>query len=94
MGLVGEIRPFPPGHYYQGGAFHCYRDIAKVDVIAYDSLEDACGLIREKLIAGVEKRLVADAKVAFSFPGAWTPLWCAPLPPGKAGSPSAPLPSA
>ena len=69
VGLVGEIRPFPPGHYYQGGAFHCYRDIAKVDVIAYDSLEDACGLIREKLIAGVEKRLVADAKVGFLLSG-------------------------
>ena len=66
---MGEIRPFPPGHYYQGGAFHCYRDIAKVDVIAYDSLEDACGLIREKLIAGVEKRLVADAKVGFLLSG-------------------------
>ena len=38
-------------------------------MIAYDSLEDACGLIREKLIAGVEKRLVADAKVGFLLSG-------------------------
>ena len=36
----------------------------------------------------MEKRLVADAKVGSSFPGAWTPLWCAPLPPGKARQPN------
>lgn len=69
MGLVDKIMPFPPGHYYKDGEFHCYRDITHVDVISYDDLETACGLIHDKLVAGVEKRLVADAKVGFLLSG-------------------------
>lgn len=69
VGLAGKIMPFPPGHYYKGGKFICYTDIAKVDKVNGDSLETACAKIREKLIAGVEKRLVADAKVGFLLSG-------------------------
>ena len=61
--------PFPPGHYYKDGAFICYNNIAKVDAVCHDDLETVCGMIREKLIAGVEKRLVADAKVGFLLSG-------------------------
>ena len=69
LGLTDEILPFPPGHYYQDGKFVCYRDIAKVDRVCWDDLETVCANIREKLIAGVEKRLVADAKVGFLLSG-------------------------
>lgn len=69
VGLVQEIRPFPPGHYYQNGVFTCYCDIAKVDAVVRDDLETICKNIREKLVAGVEKRLVADAKVGFLLSG-------------------------
>lgn len=69
VGLVGEIMPFPPGHYYKDGEFHCYRNITQVEILSHDDLETACGVIREKLIAGVEKRLVADAKVGFLLSG-------------------------
>ena len=69
VGLVGEIRPFPPGHYYQDGKFICYRDITQVKAVCRDDVETACGKIREKLIAGVEKRLVADANVGFLLSG-------------------------
>ncbi len=69
VGLVGEIRPFPPGHYYKDGEFHCYRDITQVKGVCHDDLDTACGKIREKLTAGVEKRLVADAKVGFLLSG-------------------------
>lgn len=69
VGLVGEIRPFPPGHYYKDGEFHCYRDITQVKRVCHDDLDTACGKIREKLTAGVEKRLVADAKVGFLLSG-------------------------
>lgn len=69
VGLVEEIRPFPPGHYYKEGEFHCYRDLTQVDVRCYDDVETACATIREKLISGVEKRLVADAKVGFLLSG-------------------------
>lgn len=69
VGLCGHILPFPPGHYYKGGKFFRYRDIAKVDKLCGDDLETVCTKIREKLIVGVEKRLVSDAKVGFLLSG-------------------------
>ena len=56
-------------HYYKDGEFVCYRDAAEVSSICHDDLETVCKNIREKLIAGVEKRLVADAKVGFLLSG-------------------------
>ena len=69
VGLAETIRPFPPGHYYKNGQFICYCDIARVDAVCHDDLETACGNIRDKLIAGVKKRLVADARVGFLLSG-------------------------
>ncbi len=69
VGLAGKILPFPPGCYYRGGEFIRYCDIAKVDAVCRDTIDTVCGNIREKLIAGVEKRLVADAKVGFLLSG-------------------------
>lgn len=69
VGLADRIMPFPPGHYYKNGEFICYRDIASVDKVCEDGLETACVNIREKLIAGVKKRLVSDAKVGFLLSG-------------------------
>ncbi len=69
VGLVSRIMPFPPGHYYKEGKFYCYRDITRVEAVCHDGLETVCQKIREKLIAGVEKRLVADAKVGFLLSG-------------------------
>ena len=68
-GLTDKIMPFPPGHYYKGGRFICYRDIAKVDTVCFDDLETVCKNIRNKLIAGVEKRLTADVQVGFLLSG-------------------------
>ena len=69
LGLTDKIMSFPPGHYYKNGKFVCYHDIAKVDRFCYDELEICCRNIREKLVAGVEKRLVADARVGFLLSG-------------------------
>ncbi len=69
VGLTERIMPFPPGHYYKDGAFVCYCDIAARAQTSEDDLETACRHIREKLVAGVEKRLVADAKVGFLLSG-------------------------
>lgn len=69
VGLTDKIMPFPPGHYYKGGQFICYCDIAKVDTVCHDELEAVCQNIHDKLVAGVEKRLVADAKVGFLLSG-------------------------
>lgn len=69
VGVADVIRPFPPGHYYKGGKFVCYRDIARVSAVCTDPLETVCQNIRQKLVAGVEKRLAADAKVGFLLSG-------------------------
>ena len=69
VGLCRRIMPFPPGHYYQDGKFICYRDIAAVEQVCYDDLDTVCRNIREKLTAGIQKRLVADAKVGFLLSG-------------------------
>ena len=69
VGLVGEIMPFPPGHYYEDGKFVCYNDITKVEKVCYDDIDTVCANIKAKLVAGVEKRLIADAKVGFLLSG-------------------------
>ena len=69
VGLVDQIAPFPPGHYYKDGAFVRYADMTRVERPVYDDLDTICRNIRKKLIAGVEKRLIADAKVGFLLSG-------------------------
>lgn len=49
VGLTEKIMPFPPGHYYKGGQFICYCDIAKVDTVCRDDLETVCKSIHDKL---------------------------------------------
>ena len=68
-GICDRIMPFPPGYYYEDGAFICYRDITAVKQVYHDDLETVCGQIHEKLVAGIKKRLVADAKVGFLLSG-------------------------
>lgn len=67
--ICKEIMPFPPGHYWKNGKFTCYCDITAVDKVIHDDIETVCRNIREKLVAGVEKRLVSDAKVGFLLSG-------------------------
>lgn len=67
--ICDKIMPFPPGHYYEDGKFICYRDITSVKEVCSDDLETVCSQIRRKLTAGIEKRLVADAKVGFLLSG-------------------------
>ena len=69
VGLVGRILPFPPGHYYRDGKFIPYRDVTRVEKVLPDDLQTVCRSIREKLIRGVRKRLVADVKVGFLLSG-------------------------
>ncbi len=69
VGITDRIMPFPPGHYYKNGQFVCYTDVSKVDAVCHDDIETACAKIREKLTAGVDKRLVSDSKVGFLLSG-------------------------
>ena len=68
-GWVDEVRPFPPGHYYKDGRFVQYEDIGAVRGYVHAPLEEVCRNIREKLTAGVEKRLDADAPLGFLLSG-------------------------
>lgn len=69
VSICDRVMPFPPGHYYKDGKFVRYCDITEVKEICHDSLETVCSKIHDKLVAGVEKRLVADAKVGFLLSG-------------------------
>lgn len=69
VNLCDKIMPFPPGHYYKQGKFIRYCDIAHVDKVCRDDIETVCRNIHDKLVAGIEKRLVADAKVGFLLSG-------------------------
>ena len=69
VGLCKKIMPFPPGHYYKGGRFVCYRDMSRVEKVCCDGIETVCRNIREKLIDGIRKRLDADAPVGFLLSG-------------------------
>ena len=68
-GLCAHILPFPPGHYYDGEHFVRYADLTTVKTYSSDDLDTVCAAIREKLIAGVEKRLDADAPLGFLLSG-------------------------
>lgn len=69
VGLCNVIMPFPPGHYYADGKFVMYRDITKVDKFTTESIEEVCKKIKEKLDAGIIKRLDADAPLGFLLSG-------------------------
>ena len=69
VGLTSKIMPFPPGHYYRCGRFFRYADPSHVDTVCHDDPETACRKIRDKLTAGVRKRLVSDSKVGFLLSG-------------------------
>ena len=69
MGICSKVMPFPPGCYWMDGVFTRYCDITEVNSVIYDDLDEICRNIKEKLTAGVHKRLVADAKVGFLLSG-------------------------
>lgn len=69
VGLVDEVKPFPPGHYYSDGEFVCYRDMREVKEVVTDDLETICKNIHDKLVDGIEKRLDSDVPVGFLLSG-------------------------
>ena len=59
----------PIGSYYCNGQFVRYCDIADTPAYSQDELPDVLTNIREKLVAGVDKRLDADTPVGFLLSG-------------------------
>lgn len=64
-----KIEYFPPGHYYDGEKFIEYKDLTTVLHHSPKDLDTHLKDIREKLIEGVRKRLVADVPVGFLLSG-------------------------
>lgn len=69
IGIADKVTPFPPGHYYAKGTFVCYSDPAARRKYSPDDLETVCENLRQKLVAGVKKRLDADAPLGFLLSG-------------------------
>ena len=69
VGLCKRVIPFPPGHFYADGKFVRYRDVTEVSEYVSGDLDTICKSIHDKLVAGVEKRLDADAPLGFLLSG-------------------------
>ncbi len=69
LGLCAEILPFPPGCCWADGQFTRYADPAFVEQYTMADEKTVCRELRARLIAGVEKRLDADAPVGFLLSG-------------------------
>ncbi|MGE3610406.1 MAG: asparagine synthase B [Bacteriovoracaceae bacterium] len=64
-----RVEAFPPGHYFDGDKFVQYKDLTTVAQYSLKNLDKHLTDIREKLIEGVRKRLVADVPVGFLLSG-------------------------
>ena len=69
VSLVGEIKPFPPGHYFKDGEFVRYRDMAEVEAYSRDDMDATAGKIHDLLVEGVRKRMDSDTPIGFLLSG-------------------------
>ena len=67
--IADEVRAFPPGCYYADGEFVRYADPAFPGETVREDMETVTRNIREKLVAGIKKRLDADAPLGFLLSG-------------------------
>jgi len=67
--ICQEVKPFPPGYYYDGDHFLPYTNIAHVDKYVDHEQREIFKNINELLTASVEKRLHADVPVGFLLSG-------------------------
>ena len=68
-GICGKVMPFPPGHFYEDGAFHRFESLTEVQEFITGDVDRICAGIRERLIKAVEARLDADAPLGFLLSG-------------------------
>ncbi|MEX0986725.1 MAG: asparagine synthase B [Bacteroidales bacterium] len=67
--LCKEVKPFPPGHVYDGEKFIAYMDVSKVRKFSDHEMEEVLENINRTLTAGVLKRLQSDVPVGFLCSG-------------------------
>lgn len=64
-----EIKPFPPGHYYDDGEIKEYFNVHAIKTRSKEELEVVYKGIHDTLVEGVKKRLDSDAPVGFLLSG-------------------------
>jgi asparagine synthase (glutamine-hydrolysing) len=64
-----DIEAFPPGHIYDGEKFKAYCDLTTQENFHGEKVSDVLDGIHDKLVAGVKKRLIADAPVGYLLSG-------------------------
>jgi len=67
--VCSDIKPFPPGHYYDGENILSYLDLSTVQKFHNDSMSDVLKGINVRLRAAVDKRLQSDAEIGFLLSG-------------------------
>ncbi|MCG8579258.1 MAG: asparagine synthase B [Bacteroidales bacterium] len=67
--MCDDVKPFPPGHYYDGEVIKQYRDISKVEKFVDHEQDEIFMNINHYLTKGIEKRLHADVPVGFLLSG-------------------------
>ena len=69
LDLCPEVRPFPPGHFYDGEKIQKYWKGTSPQTFHKDSLGDSLKNINSLLTKAVEKRLRSDAPMGFLLSG-------------------------
>ncbi len=69
QGLCDEIKPFPPGHFYEGGMFVRFENLTDVERYSTSDVEEACQEIHDRFTKSVKDRMDADAPLGFLLSG-------------------------
>ena len=67
VGIVENIMPFPPGHYYKDGKFICYLDISTAAKVCEDDLEKVCRNMDSSLVCAIAAKKRKDAIKTFAI---------------------------
>lgn len=67
--FCNEVKPFPPGHYFDGQKFVCFLDYGAIPIVKNRSKTEIYTNIKNLLVSGVKKRLQSDASIGFLLSG-------------------------
>ena len=69
VNICDDIRPFPPGCFYDGNKIQRYFDVNKIEVMAELPLDEIYEGIHDHLYRAIEKRMDSDAPIGFLLSG-------------------------
>lgn len=67
--IASDIKPFPPGHFYDGEKMQSFLDLTSAALSVEKDLIKITDGIRDRLVSAVEKRLHADVPMGFLLSG-------------------------